>query len=200
MSNQTVAQIEVNENLLVNLPVDQFIVFCSYLWNCPLDWKAETFWANVAQSEINRSFNEGWSYCKSSLKFEASYGFTWEYTTTSGTVLKASQSCGYNGDEFDIECSVEIPAHRVHGSTKPYLELAKAGLPYQCWYDYFYGDSEVSIAIHSIFSGKTPEEIRAEMLERETKKAEAKALAELETDSDEEFEECEEEEEYLDEE
>lgn len=83
------------------LTLGQFQLFASQVWPNFPEWDLEDefdneLWIAIAGFENNRSFQEGWPLCPSKL--------TWEYTTTSGTVISVSQQANR-----PAEITVEIP-------------------------------------------------------------------------------------------
>jgi hypothetical protein len=189
------SKVQMTANQLTNVSFSEFVVFCSYVWNTNLGWTEEEIWSQIAKFESERTFTEDWSYCDSSLSFTPMGGWKWEYKTTSGTILRASQQCPLNAQEPLINCQVEIPAHRVGGTHSSYLEVALINLPYLSSEVYSRDCYNWEIKVNNMLTGTTLVERLQSRLEREikkeSKKVEAKVLAELETDSDEEFEDYE---------
>jgi hypothetical protein len=137
MSNQTVAQIEVTENLVVNLLEYQLEVFLQYLWNTDINFSAESFWAIAARIHENEKLDEQSSAC-SYLSYTKNT-WDWEYKTTSNTIIRVNQKLGEQ-----MLCQVEIPAHRV-GPTRThckYLKVVEEFLPYFYWSEYSSDETE----------------------------------------------------------
>lgn len=100
------------------------------------------FWAGIAAFEARRVFNRHSSLCYSDLAMSTEgRGFMrWEYHTTSGTVLHASEwremlpqpIPGYNGPEYSWEApepifQVTIPADRDQPGWYCYDQLRNGG-------------------------------------------------------------------------
>ncbi|NJK71225.1 MAG: hypothetical protein HC932_03140 [Thermales bacterium] len=135
----------------------QYKTFCSYLWNYQRSWTKKNFWKKIFETESRRTFDEGWDHCKSSFSFSPKEGWNWEYKTTSGTILRASQRVfGYSHQLPEIAFEVEIPEARAkRGRTHySYLQIALANLPYMRWIQYQKEDTDTKIRIVNILSGK----------------------------------------------
>jgi hypothetical protein len=101
-----------------------------------------SFWAEIAAFEARRLFNPHAGLCHSDLAMSTEgRGFMrWEYITTSGTVLHASEwremlpqpIPGYNGPEYSWEVpepifQVTIPADRDQPGRYHYEQLRNGG-------------------------------------------------------------------------
>ncbi|NJS41246.1 hypothetical protein HC766_02585 [Candidatus Gracilibacteria bacterium] len=118
----------------------------------------EEFLEKIFETESRRTFDEGWDHCKSSFSFSPKEGWNWEYKTTSGTILRASQRVfGYSHQLPEIAFEVEIPEARAkRGRTHySYLQIALANLPYMRWIQYQKEDTDTKIRIVNILSGKS---------------------------------------------
>ncbi len=144
---------------------EQFANFVGYVWNN--SYWAEKFqgniWAVIAESEANRSFNDGWGYCKSKLEMCTENGLSWVYETTSGTIFNVTQS-RWTNEEGKVDPPtfiVEIPEHRAKsGRTHyDYLQAVLAGIPFLSWGEYFYGTDATALKVHTYWCGGDIEKV-----------------------------------------
>jgi hypothetical protein len=177
-----------------NLTAEQLIVFIEWVWNTRLyNFNPENFWIEIARLESERTFQEGWNFCESSLSFSPRKGWEWSYETTSGTVLKASQCAWeeYNEEtSTQIRCSVIIPDSRdLPGRTHhAYMMIALENLPYFHWGGYCEEDSLESIRIMDILSGKTKDQRDFERASKAEDRANSNRGEDLEDDDYEDYE------------
>jgi hypothetical protein len=94
------------------LTLKQLVTFLEYTWNNHLpEWHSNLFGSILAYEE-GRTFSEGWNYCESTLDIRIvatkERKYSWQYTTTSGTILSAFLDAAYSKELY----SVTIPEER----------------------------------------------------------------------------------------
>ena len=174
----------------------QFTTFIEYTWNNHLpEWHSSLFGSILAYEEA-REFSEVWDYCPSKLKISIvatkGYHYEWEYTTTSGTELKAIRSSYDNiGDVYEVT----IPDERDQPGRVAYsdMQAVLAGHAYWSWSEQQDESNPMAIAAAAFFQGMTVEALlesrKKEEEEREEKKENRRQFYSLNPDSDyEEFE------------
>ena len=169
----------------------QFVTFLEYTWNNHLpEWHSNLFGSILAYEE-SRTFSEGWDYCPSKLAISIvatkGYLYVWEYTTTSGTGLKAIRSSYDNiGDVYEVT----IPGERDQPGRTAYTDMQAvlAGHAYWSWSEQQDESNPLAIAAAAFFQGMTVEELlesrKKEEEEREEKKENRRQFYSSNPDSD----------------
>lgn len=143
-----------------SLTSSQFIIFISYMWNGDLSEWEENLWGSIAFMEGNRTFTEGWDLCSSKLEMSTDTGLmSWEYETTSGTILKVTQNRWDKDSKPSFE--VEIPEDRAKEGRLHYryLQAALQNIPFLTWGEYFYGNDDTSLKVHTFFCDNDPNKV-----------------------------------------
>ena len=133
----------------------QFIAFLEYTWNTHLpEWHKNLF-ASILVYEESRTFSEGWDYCSSTLEISIvatrKKEYSWEYTTTSGTILSASIDAAYSQEFY----SVTIPDHRDQPRRTAYINMQAvlAGHRFFTWSEQQDESNSEAIAAAAFFKG-----------------------------------------------
>lgn len=103
------------------LPEESFIQFVRHIHGLE-SITYDNVWQMVVIQELNRSFSEGYAYCRSHLEVVPgpNCGFRrWWYITTSGTVLQAIKP----NSSDKTACGVGLPFSRLEGYTARILKL-----------------------------------------------------------------------------
>ena len=148
---------------IYKLTATQLITFLEYTWNCHLPKWHQNLFSSILEFEESRTFSEGWDYCSSTLEISIvatrKKEYSWEYTTTSGTILSASIDAAYSQEVY----SVTIPDHRDQPGRTAHTDMQAvlAGHSYWSWEEQQDESNPDALAAAAFFQGVTVGELLA---------------------------------------
>lgn len=141
------------------LTISQFAYFTGSVFNSQLwgeIYSKEDLWQRIFEMESQRTFQEGWQFCPSSLVIQ-NQRRSWVYTTTSGTTFKVEDTRWTHDNSIFIE--VDIPDDRCHPGRDHWTSMWQAlkGFQFYSWYDLYHSAKDSTPYHQALEMGIVPE-------------------------------------------